>query len=117
MSKSGLLQLTSEGRCNVRMSPFEYRRIKKDSEASRKSIAELLRESYFSQPPRKVLMDRKDVDLLRKDLSRIGNNLNQVARRLNTGLFHGWNNTLNLIWEELRALKKQIHYGYGVPKN
>ena len=117
MSQNNIIKLTKGGASYVRMSPSEYDRIKKDSETSRKSIPELLRESYFSQPPRRVLMDRDNVTILRKDLNRIGNNLNQVAKRLNSGLMHGWSNTLDLVLEQFETLTNQIHYGYGVHKS
>ena len=101
----------------MRLSPSECRRIKKDSKVSGKSIPELLRDSYFGKLPVKVLVNKNDLDILRKDLNRIGNNLNQVAKRLNAGLMHGWSNTLDLVLEQFDTLTDQIHYNYGVPKN
>ena len=117
MNTNNVIKLSTGGSSHVRMSPAEYKRIQKDSKASGKSIPELLRESYFHNPPLKVLMSKDEVATLRKDLSRIGNNLNQVARHLNSGLFHGWNNTLDMILEQFKTLTSQVHYGYGVPKN
>ena len=117
MSENKKSKLTSGGRCCVRMSPSEYRRITKESEASGHSIPELLRESYFKQPPRKVLMSKNDIDLFRKDLNRIGNNLNQIARKLNAGLLEGWSDKLDLILEEFKTLTNQVYYGYGVCKS
>ena len=101
----------------VRLSPIEYKRIEKESRKTGKSIPKLLRESHFHQPPRKVLIGKNDVAFLRKDLNRIGNNLNQVTKRLNSGLMHGWSNTLELILKQFEDLTRQVHYGYGVPQN
>ena len=117
MSKSGQSKLTKRGMSCVRMSPLEYRRIKEDSEKLGKSIPELFRESYFSQLPKRVLMRKDDVTLLRKDLNRIGNNLNQIAKKLNAGLIHGWSNKLDLVLEQFEILTSQIYYGYGVHKS
>ncbi len=117
MKENKLSKSYSGGKCNVRMSPLQYRRIKKESKESGKSIPALLRNSYFGKPPVKVLVKENDLDVLRKDLNRIGNNLNQIARRLNSGLLHGWSNTLDLVLEQFRILTRQIHYGYGVHKN
>ncbi len=117
MSQNNIIKLTKGGASHVRMSPSEYDRIKKDSETSGKSIPDLLRESYFSQPPRKVLVGRSDLAILRKDLNRIGNNLNQIARRLNVGLMHGWSDKLDSVLEQFETLTNQIYYGYGVHKS
>ena len=116
MSKNRQLKLISGGSSHVRMSSSEYEQIKKDSEASGQSIPDLLREAYFSQPPRRVLVNKNDLDILRKDLNRIGNNLNQITRKLNAGLMTGWSNKLDLILEQFDTLTNQIYYGYGVLK-
>lgn len=105
------------GSSHVRMSRTEYKRIKRESELLGKSIPTLLRESYFRKPPGRVLLSGNDLVILRKDLNRIGNNLNQIARKLNAGLMHGWSNSLDLVLEEFQTLTNQIYYGYGVPKN
>ena len=100
----------------MRLSPAEYKQVLKESEASSQSAPELLREAYFKQPPRKVLMSKNDIARVRKDLNRIGNNLNQIAKRLNSGLMHGWSDSLDLILEEFKTLTSEIYYGYGVCK-
>ena len=117
MNENTKLKLIYGGRSHVRLSPLEYKQIKKESKESGKSIPELLRNSYFGKLPRKVLVKENDLDVLRKDLNRIGNNLNQIARRLNSGLMHGWCDTLDLVFEQFRILTSQIHYGYGVPES
>ncbi len=117
MKENRKLKLIPREASYVRMSPLKYKQIKKDSEVSGKSIPALLRNSYFGKPPVKVLVKENDLDVLRKDLNRIGNNLNQIARRLNSGLLHGWSNTLDLVLEQFRILTSQIHYGYGVHKS
>ena len=116
MSKSEQLELQIGGSTCVRMSSQEYSRIRKESKNTGKSIPELLREAYFSSPPRKVLVTKNDLIILRKDINKIGNNLNQIARKVNSGFMSGWNNTLERIFEEVRILTNQIHYGYGVHK-
>ncbi len=117
MNENRKLKLVPREASYVRMSTLEYEQIKNDSKVSGKSIPALLRNSYFGKLPVKVLVKENDLDILRKDLNRIGNNLNQIARRLNSGLMHGWSNTLDLVFEQFRILTSQIHYGYGVPKN
>ena len=116
MSRTKQLELQIGGSSHVRMSADEYSRIERDSIKSGKSNPELLREAYFSKPPLKVLFQKEDLITLRKDLNKIGNNINQVARKLNSGFMHGWNNTLELVLEQFQTLTNQIHYGYGVHK-
>ena len=116
MNENNTTELSKGSATCVRFSPREYKRITKDSKVSGKSIPQLLRNSYFGNLPVKVLVNKNDLGILRKDLNRIGNNLNQVARRLNSGLMHGWSNTLDLVLEQFRTLTDQIYYGYGVPK-
>ena len=117
MNTNNIIKLSTGGASYVQMSPSEYKRIKKESKESGKSIPDLLRKSYFGLLPRKVLMNKNDLDVLRKDLNRIGNNLNQIARRLNSGLMHGWSDTLDLVLKEFRTLTNQIYYSYGIPKD
>ena len=61
MSKTKQLELQIGGSSHVRMSADEYSRIERDSIKSGKSIPELLRESYFSKPPLKVLFQKEDL--------------------------------------------------------
>ena len=112
MKGKNQLELALGGSTCVRMNAKEYERIRKESQSTGKSVPELLREAYFSSAPRKVLMNREDVVTLRKDLSRIGNNINQVAKKVNSGLLSGWNNTLDLVLVQFETLTRQIHYGY-----
>ncbi len=117
MSQNNITKSTKGGSSHVRMSLSEYNKIKKDSETLGKSIPELLRKSYFDKPSTKVLVNKDDLSILRKDLSKIGNNLNQIAKRINSGLTYGWSDTLDLILEQFKTLTLQIHYDYGIPKN
>ena len=117
MNENNIIKLSTGNRCCVRMSPSEYKRIQKESKVLGKSIPQLLRDSYFGNLPVKVLVNKNDLGILRKDLNRIGNNLNQIAKRLNTGLMHGWSDTLDMVLEQFDTLTDQIHYNYGVPKN
>ena len=116
MSENNTTELSKGSATCVRFSPREYKRIKKKSDQSRKSIPQLLRDSYFGRLPTRVLLKDNDLDILRKDLNRIGNNLNQIARKLNAGLMHGWSNALESVSEQFETLTDQIHYDYGVPK-
>lgn len=70
---------------HVRLSDAEYRSACADQEARGKSIPELLKEAYFGGKPTAILMTKEDVKRLLSEMLRQGNNLNQIARKLNAG--------------------------------
>jgi hypothetical protein len=114
MSKEEQLKFSIGGRTNVRFTSIEYKQVKKDSSKLCKSIPTLLRDAYFNRLPTKVLVNQKDLDILRKDMNRIGNNLNQVAKKLNSGFMHGWSDTLDKVLEEFKKLNRLIYHGHGL---
>ncbi len=116
MSKEEQLELDLGGRANVRFSPSEYKQVQKDSSKLSKTVPTLLRDAYFNRLPTKVLVTQKDLETLRKDINRIGNNLNQVAKKVNSGFMHGWSDTLDKVLEEFKTLNSLIYYGHGVHK-
>ena len=117
MSKSKKSRLNTRNVIYVRLSSVEYEQILRESDVLGKSSPRLLRESHFGKPSTKVLVSQNDLIILRKDLNRIGNNINQIARKLNTGLLEGWSNKLDLILDEFKTLTNQIYYGYGICKS
>ena len=102
---------------HVRFTEKEYKKIENESRRLELSIPKLLKDAYFKRAPTKVLMGKKEVDIFRKDLNRIGNNLNQVARNINSGLLAGWCDSLDKILDEFRTLNNLIRLGYGVRKS
>ncbi len=117
MQQNKKSELNARSVIYVRLSSLEYEKIKKESEVLGKSAPQLLRDSHFSKPPTKVLVSQNDLTILQKDLGRIGNNLNQVARRFNAGLLCGWSDKIDLILEQFETLTNQIYYGYGIHKS
>ena len=109
-------KLPKELRANVRFSLKEYEKISKEANSQRTSIPKLLKNAYFSRLPTKVLMSHSDLEQVRADLNRIGNNINQVARKLNAGFMAGWSDTLDLVLIELKTLTRQLHNDFGVTK-
>ncbi|MEE2671390.1 MAG: plasmid mobilization relaxosome protein MobC [Bdellovibrionota bacterium] len=104
------------GSSHVRFTPREYSQVQKESFKKSKSIPTLLKDTYFKGRPEEVLISESDLEQLNKKMDRIGNNLNQVAKKLNSGFMHGWNETLGLVYEQFRILTVQLHHGYGVYK-
>ncbi len=98
----------------VRVSPGELNRLKTDSNNKKKSIPTLLRETYFNRMPTKVLMTDEDVEKIKIEINRIGNNVNQIARQINSGLRHGWNASFESISEQLKLLNQHYILNYGL---
>lgn len=76
----------------------------------------LLRAALKPQTPRQIANQQADLELLRElmvELSREGNNLNQIARRLNMGDAHAAamiDNTckeITILWQSLRWLLRR----------
>lgn len=74
----------------VRFTDEEMHQIEEDAANIGKSIPALLKERYFKGPRPLPLVSKVDLDNLFGELGRIGNNLNQIARRINSGIRAGF---------------------------
>ena len=74
----------------VRFTDEEIARIEEDSLKTGWSIPTLLKERYFKGPRPLPLISEEDVKQHFAALGRIGNNMNQLARRLNSGIREGF---------------------------
>lgn len=74
----------------VRLSDDERAQIEEDSINVGRSIPRLLRETYFDGPRPMTLMTKPDLTKLSAEIGRIGNNINQIAKRLNSGIRSGF---------------------------
>ncbi len=101
----------------VRVSNDELERLKSDSTKTRKTMPTLLRETYFNKIPQNVLMNDDDVEKIRAEINRIGNNVNQIAKQINAGIRHGWNSSFDSISEQLKLLNQYYVLNYGVHKS
>ncbi|MBS1983572.1 MAG: MobC family plasmid mobilization relaxosome protein [Bdellovibrionales bacterium] len=88
----------------VRLSPEEHDRLESDARASGESVAELMKRVYFSRKPLVLLMSREDQRSLMGTLGRIGNNINQVARVLNSGFREGFSDDLASVRRDFSML-------------
>lgn len=69
----------------VRFDDDEYFHISHDKESTGLSIPTLLKKSYFGEGKRALLMNVTVAKSLVTQLKRIGNNINQIARHVNSG--------------------------------
>ena len=91
------VRASSNQSSHVRFAADQYQQIAQDSINSGKSIPQLLKEKYFSGPQIVPLLSKPDLALLRTELSRIGNNLNQIAKRINSGVRAGFYDEVALL--------------------
>lgn len=92
----------------VRLKKEEFEKLLRDSFTLKKSKASLLRKKYFKGESWEVLMPECDARAVLVALSRIGTNVNQIARHLNSGIKEGFNKDLVRIAEELTNLRNFI---------
>jgi Bacterial mobilisation protein (MobC) len=104
------------GSSHVRFTTDEYRHIKNDADVTGTSIPNLLKRAYFVGAPLVPLMRQDDKEMLMNQLSRIGNNLNQIARQLNSGFRAGFNEELSEIQKTFTRLVTFITSTYGSSK-
>ena len=73
----------------------------------------ILKSAFFKKPKLNVLMSESDYRRLLSQLKWIGNNVNQIAKRVNTGLGNGWHSSLADVAQQLLSLKQFLRGTYG----
>jgi Bacterial mobilisation protein (MobC) len=101
-------------RTNVRFSESEYERIREESRIIGESIPSLLKQAYFKRKPVTVLLDATDRKAVFADLRRIGNNANQLAKRVNSGFVKDWHPEFQIVANSLVMLERYLVGKYGV---
>lgn len=100
----------------VRFNPDEFERIEKDHLKRNQSIPELLKEAYFGKPPVAILMTQEEQKSWIRELNQMGNNLNQIARKVNAGFRSELDTDLGLIRQKLTSLCSLITARIGQSK-
>ncbi len=102
----------------VRFTETERRRILKMKSALGLSIPDILKRNTFSRSDlESPLFTREDADRIIVELKRIGNNLNQIAAKINSGLMTGWSQALSGILAEILSLRHQMGVNRGVRRD
>jgi len=91
----------------------EYKQISEDSLHTGKSIPALLKIAYFPSRRVRVLMNKEDQERWYKELRHWGNNLNQLARKVNTGIMAGWYEEFKLIKAAVDRIERLVVGVYG----
>lgn len=83
---------------HVRFTASEYKRVQKMVQATGLSIPDLLKKALLSRKDlEQPLYGPEDVKTIMTELRRQGNNINQIAKAVNSGLRHGWNESFNSV--------------------
>lgn len=100
------MKSSKERRANIRFDEDEYMRICNDAKIYGETIPGVLKAVYFERLPSAPKFSKDDAIRISTAISRVGNNINQIARHLNSG---GGANALGTVLmevaEQLRVLK------------
>jgi hypothetical protein len=82
----------------VLFNEHEFEMIQKMRQTTGKSFPELLKQALFRRKElAQPLFDKESVAEIMTELRRQGNNINQIARHINSGMASGWNQSLNAL--------------------
>lgn len=98
--------------CYIRLTEHEYERLQKDARLSGKSQQSLIKNAYFKGGPVVLLMADEERDKLMAQLHRIGNNVNQIAKYLNSGFAFGFQQELESIRAQLTLIMTWVTAKY-----
>jgi hypothetical protein len=74
----------------IRFTESEYEKLCEASRTVGKTIPTILKIHYFDRPIGRPLIPNDVVRSIGTELRRIGSNVNQIARQLNSGIYEGW---------------------------
>jgi hypothetical protein len=102
---------------HVRFTAEEYAIIKRDELLTGKSIPWLLKTTYFKNGIAPPTLDVESRRSIRRELASIGNNVNQLARNVNSGLISNIKEEVREILHAFRIVKSFLGLDYGDRKN
>ncbi len=107
----------SQLRTTVRFTKNEYLKAKKMQLESGHSIPWLLKIALFERGISPPTLDNETRDKIQLELSRIGTNVNQIAKSLNSGIFDGMAERFLEHINDFRMVRSFLGLGYGDRKN
>lgn len=100
------MKSSKERRANIRFDEDEYMRICNDAKIYGETVPGVLKAVYFERLPQGPKFSKDDAIRISTAISRVGNNINQIARHLNSGgAAGGLGAVLTEVAEQLRVLK------------
>lgn len=99
---------------HVRFTESELAMVKKMQEASGLSIPDLLKKALFRRTGfERPLFSKEDAERIMVELRRQGNNLNQIAKQINSGLMTGWSQSFNALVRGYVDLRHMISVNHA----
>lgn len=100
------MKSSKERRANIRFDEDEYIRICSDAQIYGETVPSVLKAVYFERLPPGPKFSKDDAIRISTAISRVGNNINQIARHLNSGGgTTAIQTVLTEVAEQLRILK------------
>jgi hypothetical protein len=100
--------------CYVRMSPIEYKRLQTMMKTTGLSAPELFRRALFARMNlERPLFSPDEAKTFGTELKRQGNNINQIATKINSGLMNGWSQALAGINRGYVMLNERLAVNYA----
>ncbi|MBK9323014.1 MAG: plasmid mobilization relaxosome protein MobC [Bdellovibrionaceae bacterium] len=98
----------------VRIDATEHHRIKKMIAATGMSGPELFRRALFARMDlERPLLTPEQAKSFETELKRQGNNINQIAKKINMGLMAGWSQALSAINVNYMKLSQMLTVNYA----
>lgn len=98
-----------ETRTNVRFTETEYAQVEQAQRETGLSVPDLLKKAFFKHRTLlRPLLSREQVEQIMAELRRQGNNLNQIAKQINSGLREGWNPSFNAMTKGYVDLRHMV---------
>ena len=101
-------------RTTVRFTDDEFSRITDEAKLSGLSIPNLLKKSHFRREKLQLLLGEVERHAFCTEIRRIGNNVNQIARRANSGALEGWYSELLEVARKISELHQMAAGAYGI---
>ena len=98
---------------HIHFTDDEYATLKDDAMLYRKSIPDVIKAVYFRQALARPLLASDDARKILAELNRIGNNVNQIARQMNSGIRDGFNPAVDELRQEVAALRHMVMGAHG----
>lgn len=106
------MKSSKDRRANIRFDEDEYMRICNDAKIYGETVPGVLKAVYFERLPPAPKFSKDDAIRISTAISRVGNNVNQIAKHLNSGGgTSGLGAVLTEVSEQLRVLK---YFAVGV---
>ncbi len=112
--KDNMNQETSRMVCYIRLTPSEHQRLQKMIDANGATAPELFRRALFNRNDlEQPLCSREQAREFATELNRQGSNLNQIAKKINIGLYAGWYQSLTAVNINYMKLIQMLTVNYA----